>query len=89
MAIRCPCSALDGIANATGAPQVGSAPNSLWYGDPTVSDSFTSDSAWAMNDGASTDYLGAEFFATAVPEPSTFILLGSILGFLGIWHPWP
>jgi hypothetical protein len=74
--------ALDGIANAYGAPQVGSANDSIWYGDPTVSNSFTSDSTWAGTDGAATEYLGAEFFAT--PEPSAIVLLGSILGILGI-----
>ena len=74
--------AYDGISNATGAPQVGSATPSIWYGDPTVANSFTSNSTWAAADGASTEYLGAEFFAT--PEPSAIVLLGSILGFLGI-----
>ena len=70
------------MTNANGAPQIGSGGNSLWYGDPGVP-AFTNDSTWAISDGAQTNYLGAEFFATT-PEPGELVLLAAMLGLLCI-----
>lgn len=60
------------ILTSGAAPTVGSGPNSLWYGAPG---SFVANSAYAVADGATTNFLQAQFNAT-VPEP--------IGGFLGV-----
>jgi hypothetical protein len=62
------------------APAIGSGPNSLWYG--TAPGGFALDSKWAINDGATTNFLNAQFNASVtpqelatVPEPATSTLL--------------
>ncbi len=56
-------------------PLVGSALNTMWYGDGTPG-SWTANSAWAINDGGVTNFIDMRFDALqSVPEPSSLVLL--------------
>jgi hypothetical protein len=57
------------------APTIGTGPNSLFFGNGPGS--FTANSTWAINDGALTNFLVAQFDGTVVPEPATLTLLGA------------
>jgi hypothetical protein len=57
------------------APLTGTAVNTIWYGDGTPGN-WTDNNTWAINDGATTNYLDMTFFASqSVPEPSSMVLL--------------
>jgi hypothetical protein len=62
----------------TGAPTIGSS-GDMWYGS---SDSFVTDNSYAVDTGAKTNTLAAEF--NAVPEPSTWAMMLIGLGGLGM-----
>ncbi len=56
---------------AVNPPEVGSALNTLWYGDGKAGD-WTANPNWAINDGGATNYLDMRFSAMpSVPEPSS------------------
>lgn len=75
----------NGVASASGAPSVGSAVNSIWYGSPG---SYVANDTWAIADGApaNDNYLTAEFNAvSAVPEPaSVFLFFTMLIGVAGL-----
>jgi hypothetical protein len=66
----------NGVASASGAPTIGSADNSIWYGSPG---SYVANNTFATADGApaNDNYLTAEF--NAVPEPSAVLLFVTML----------
>jgi hypothetical protein len=79
------------------APTTGTATDAMWYGSGagTATPAFVSNSAWAVADsgGYATNLIAAQFNAVqvssvptsaAVPEPTTFALLASMLLGLGI-----
>jgi hypothetical protein len=66
-----------GLINSLGAPTVGSAVDSLWYGNGPGT--FVANDTWAIANG-DTNFIAAEFNAT--PEPSLYAVLG--LGLAGL-----
>ncbi len=56
-------------------PLIGSALNTIWYGDGTAGN-WTANGIWAINDGAATNFLDMRFDTVqSVPEPSSLCLL--------------
>jgi hypothetical protein len=62
----------------TGAPTVGTS-GDMWYGGPG---SFVVDNSYAVDTGAMTNTVAAQFNGEVVPEPSSLFLLGT--GLLGL-----
>lgn len=60
-------------------PITGTAVNTVWYGDGAAGH-WIADPNWAINDGGATNYFDMNFDAiqsSAVPEPGSFLLLGT------------
>ena len=61
---------------AVNPPLTGSALNTIWYGDGTPGN-WQANNTWAINDGATTNYLDMRFDAqlSSVPEPSALVMM--------------
>jgi hypothetical protein len=60
-------------------PLVGTALNTIWYGDGTAGN-WQANNTWAINDGGVTNYFDMRF--EAVPEPSSLILAAAGCAYL-------
>jgi hypothetical protein len=61
-------------------PNIGSAPNSMWYG--SAPGNFSQNDTWAIADGAHNNYLESQFNVVATPEPGFYGLMALGLGAL-------
>lgn len=68
---------------AVNPPEVGSAINTVWFGDGSPND-WTANSTWALNDGGATNYFDMRFSAQNVPEPTSLVLAAIGLGACGL-----
>jgi hypothetical protein len=65
------------FTGASGAPTIGTS-GSMWYGSPS---SFVIDNSYAIDTGASTNTLAAQFNVSATPLPSTWTMM--LIGLAG------